>query len=476
MRPERIDPFRLRLARPAGCACDATIFASERVPIDQASVDQLLNAMEIPDAAVVVATPDIHSGYGVPIGSIIATRGSLLPAAVGYDVNCGMRLLATPLRAEESTVRRVAEGVRRLIPLGEGKRNIEPRAEDFDAVLAHGLAGLAEIDPPDARLAASWDPEEVLRDSVRVEDAGAMPGDPSHVSRQARERGGGQLATLGGGNHFLEFQTVDAIFDTDAAEALGLSRGQLVVMIHSGSRALGHQVGEEFLPRAREHAKSRGLSGALGFLPAGDAAGRAYLGAMNAAANFAFANRELMTLLLRRAVHEALSPEVEVALIYDVPHNIAKRERHGGEDLWVHRKGATRAFPPRRMAQAPFDTIGQPAIIPGSMGTSSYLVLGTDTSAASLNSVNHGAGRAMSRTEASGRSRRGKRREGGAAISDEDFRRAMEGILLLCEDRRRIKEEAPQAYKDIDAVMETVVEAGLGRLLARMKPLAVLKG
>lgn len=476
MHTERLDPHRLRLAGPPGSGRSATIFASERIAIDQASLDQLQNALELPDVARVVATPDIHSGFGVPIGSIVATHQTILPAAVGYDINCGMRLLASTLPAERVDVAALAARVRRLVPLGEGKRNIAPPPEALDTVLARGLAGLAEIDPPDPRLAAAWDPAEILRDSARTEDGGTMPGDPSHVSARARERGGGQLGTLGGGNHFIEFQVVDAIFDAEAAEALGLWRGQLVAMIHSGSRALGHQIGEEFMPRARDHARAHGLSGALGFLPVGEGLGRAYVGAMHAAANFASANRELMTLLLRQAAREALGPDAEFTLVYDVPHNIAKRERHGEEELWVHRKGATRAFPARRMRQAPFDRLGQPAVIPGSMGTPSHLVLGTDASAESLHSVNHGAGRAMSRTEASGRSRRGKQRAGGAAISDRDFQRAMAGIILICDDRRRIKEEAPQAYKDIDLVMETVVGAGLARRVAQMRPLAVMKG
>ncbi len=304
-----------------------------------------------------------------------------------------------------------------------------------------------------------------------------MPGDPSTLSPRAIERGQNQLGTLGGGNHFIELQEVVEVREPGPAGEWGLFAGQLVVMIHSGSRGFGHQVGEEYmsLARSRRYGEPH-PSPELCYMPVDSKEGRAYLGAMHAGANLAFANRHLMAALVRKnLVHHY--PGTEMALLYDVPHNMAKWERHGGRELWVHRKGATRAFPAERMAGTPFAGTGQPVLIPGSMGSSSYVLVGVPENERALCSTNHGAGRRMSRTAAAGkvRYRDGKVIRPGL-ITDREFEEAMEGITLICEDRHTIKEEAPQAYKDIDAVIEAVTGAGLAKVVARMRPLAVLKG
>jgi len=315
----------------------------------------------------------------------------------------------------------------------------------------------------------------------RIERGGSLEGDPAAVPARAFERGLPQLGTLGGGNHFVELQRVEAVLDGEAAQAWDLRAGQLVVMIHSGSRGLGHEVGGHYMRLAATHDRRQGIrvpNDHLAILPAGEPEGLRFLGAMNAAANYAFANRQVLAMLARGVLRRELGP-AELPCLYDVAHNLASLERHGEERLVVHRKGATRAFPGERMQGTPFAALGQPVLIPGSMGTASWLLRGVESGARALFSTNHGAGRVMSRTAAKGfkgRGKRGRRQGESGLISDAEFHRSMEGIVLVCEDPRSIKEEAPAAYKDIDAVIDTVVGAGLARPVARMLPLAVLKG
>ena len=311
-----------------------------------------------------------------------------------------------------------------------------------------------------------------------------MKGDPAAVPEKAKNRGRDQLATLGGGNHFIEIQRVERVDDAGIARAWGLWEGQLVVMLHSGSRGFGHEVGGQFMKLAVEVAKRHGLAlrdRELAYMPLEAREAQAYLGAMACAANFAFANRQLMAQLVRRNLRHAFAPDLAVKTVYDVPHNIAKFEfvaggpKGEGRRMCVHRKGATRAFPPARMAGSPYAETGQPVLIPGSMGTASYVLAGIESGAESLFSVNHGAGRLMSRTAAAGVIRRGRVVKPGR-ITDAQFRKSMEGVHLICADRLAIKEEAPDVYKDIDIVIDTVVGAGLATCVARLVPLAVLKG
>ena len=424
-----------------------------------------------------LATPDIHLGYGVPIGCVAALDGMIVPAAVGYDINCGMRLLTTPLDAAEVNAGAIARSIRRDVPLGEGKKSLKLTCNELDAVLERGLEGMLGIEPAGrgGRYGELRDRDEDAADLERAEERGSLSGSPGAVSERAKSRGRPQLGTLGGGNHFIELQRVDRVDDADLARAFGVREGQLVVMIHSGSRGFGHQVGGDYMKLAERISGDRAPSKHLAFLEVDSVKGGDYVGAMNAAANYAFANRQVMTTFVRAAFRAACG-DIEMPCVYDVPHNMAKLETHGAETLWVHRKGATRAFGPERMSGTPFAATGQPVLIPGSMGTASYLLVAGERVADSLCSVNHGAGRAMSRTAAAGKvTRSGKVLKPGL-ISDDDFERAMEGITLVAESRRGAREEAPQAYKDIDAVIETVVGAGLGHVVARMVPRAVLKG
>lgn len=460
-----------------GMRVSPTLYASPRLPLEPDSLRQLKDACRIPTVEKVIATPDIHVGYGVPIGSVVATREVVIPAAVGYDINCGMRLLTTDRYASDVDTALLAGAIRRDIPLGEGKRNIPMDRTEFLEVLEHGVPALATVRRRDHPAWSFVDPATEPQAWTHIEEGGAMRGDPSVLSQRAIERGQNQLGTLGGGNHFIELQEVVNVHDTDTAESWGVFEGQLVVMIHSGSRGFGHQVGEEFMAMARRRRYADPHpSPELCFMPADSTEGRAYLGAMHAGANLAFANRHLMAALVRKNLVYHY-PDIRMDLLYDVPHNMAKWEEHDGKRFWVHRKGATRAFSSLRMAGTPFAATGQPVLIPGSMGTHSYLLAGVPENEKALCSANHGAGRRLSRTAAAGKIRRrdGKILRPGV-ITDEEFMRAMEGVTLVCENRRTIKEEAPQAYKDIDAVIEVVRAAGLARVVAMIRPLAVLKG
>ena len=472
---ERLDAYRLKLQRRDPMRVGAVVYASERIKLEPDALGQLADAAALPGARNVLATPDIHLGYGVPIGCVAGLAGVVVPAAVGYDVNCGMRLLTTPFEAGDVDAGRIARSIRRDVPLGEGMKNVRLAAGDLDKVLEQGLEGLLQVEPGHERYADLRDPAEDAADLECAEERGSVAGAPGALSDRAKSRGRPQLGTLGGGNHFIEIQRVDRVDDSDLAERFGIHEGQCVVMIHSGSRGLGHQVGGDYMKLAERVSSDMAPTRKLGFLEAGSRDGRDYVGAMNAAANFAFANRQVMTTFVRGAFRADLGP-AEMPCVYDVPHNMAKLETHAGEELWVHRKGATRAFGPDRMADTPFAETGQPVLIPGSMGTASYLLVAGGRGADSLWSVNHGAGRVMSRTAAAGKTtRKGKVLKPGL-ITDEEFARAMEGVVLIAGSRRGAREEAPQAYKDIDTVIETVVGAGLGRIVARMVPLAVLKG
>jgi tRNA-splicing ligase RtcB len=456
----------------------ATIYASHAIRIEDDAVRQLRNAASLEDDAVVLATPDIHTGYGVPIGCVFASPTLISPAAVGYDINCGMRLLTTPFTRDEVALEPLARAIRGAIPLGEGKRNLRASQAVLDSVLEHGMAAVPAIAAREDRLSTAFREVEFQDDCRRTEQRGSLAGRAAAVSRRAHERGQSQLATLGGGNHFIEIQLVERVHDTSIASEFGLAAGQVAIMIHSGSRGLGHQVAGDYMRAAHDWCERQQIDlpdRELAYFMLASDEGRAYLGAMNAAANFAYVNRYLMALLVRAVLRRHSTADLPLPCVYDVAHNIAVIEQHHGRTYCVHRKGATRAYPPGLMSGTPFATTGQPVLIPGSMGTASYVLAGTPSGAESLFSVNHGAGRTMSRTAASGRNRRGRPvRE--AAISDRDFAASIEGVTLICEDHRTIKEEAPGAYKDIDAVIAVVTGAGLARPVARLRPLAVLKG
>jgi len=478
MRVEKIDEYRRRIPAHDGMLVDAEFFTSDALPAEESALEQLSDAARIPSALHVLGMPDIHQGYGVPIGAVVGLEEAVVPAAVGYDINCGMRLILTPLVHDEvrGRLERLAHSLRRDIPLGEGKRNVSLPRGKFAAILEGGVRAYLDTKTGDRRLDESRDRREEEADMRRCEDEGSMPGDTRCVSGRAMERGRSQLGTLGGGNHFVEIQRVERVHDRRTADRFGLVEGRITIMIHSGSRGFGHQVGGDYMRLAAERNAGRSPNRYLCFLDAESEEGRRYIAAMHAAANFAFVNRQIMTAFVRRSVRREFG-KMPLPVLYDVPHNIAKRETHFGRKLWVHRKGATRAYPAGRMRGTEWADVGQPVLIPGSMGTASYVLVGTEASAETLHSVNHGAGRTMSRSAARGRRRKSGGRKGRPAlISDEQFDESMRGIVLVCENRRAVKEEAPAAYKDIDEVIRVVAGAGLAQVVCRLVPLAVLKG
>jgi tRNA-splicing ligase RtcB len=429
---------------------------------------QLVNVSTLPGiAGTAQAMPDAHEGYGFPVGGVAAFRardGVISPGGVGYDINCGVRLLASGIEADElghARLESIVHDLSRAIPSGTGRgSHLTFSAEEFDRVLAEGCSYLAE------RGLAT--PEDLDATEARGSLAAA---DPRAVSERAKQRGGGQLGSIGSGNHFVEVQRVEKVFDLAAGEALGLRAGQVVILVHTGSRGLGHQVCTDYV-RAMDAVMVRhGIrlpDRELACAPFDSPEGRKYFGAMCAAANFAFSNRQAITWSARDVFRRALGEAGGLRLVYDVAHNMAKLERHGDEDLVVHRKGATRAFGPSHPeTPAAYRGIGQPVLIPGSMGTASYVLVGTDAGFdLSFGSTCHGAGRAMSRTAAK------------KVQSGNEVRKALEdrGIVVRCASAGELAEEAPYAYKDVDRVVDVVHQAGLARRVARLVPLGVIKG
>jgi tRNA-splicing ligase RtcB len=471
----RIDPIRLHISRCGGMVTDATIFASEAIKLEPEAVRQLCDAASLPPAKKVLATADIHVGFGVPIGAVLGLERAIMPAAVGYDINCGMRLLRTPFSRGNIDTDKIALSIARDVPLGEGKSNLALDRTGLEAVVNKGVASISTLAQRINHPAwEAFNPDEFTDDLKRIEENGCLPSDLASVPNIAIQKGAAQLGTLGGGNHFIEIQYVQQIFDPLLASEFGLFKDQIVVMIHSGSRRFGYEIADQYMNIAAQRPEMAERKKMLSYLPTDSNAGKNYIAAMAAAANFAFTNRHIMALHVRRCFNRMFGP-TPLQLIYDVTHNMAKLETHLGTQLWIHRKGATRAFGQKRMANTIFEKTGQPVIIPGSMGTASFLLVGTGDSEESLCSVNHGAGRVMSRTAALGKSRRGKT-IAQALISDDRFKRSMEGIKLIAADKHKVKEEAPDAYKDIDEVVRVVVECGWAKAVARMVPLAVLKG
>jgi tRNA-splicing ligase RtcB len=414
--------------------------------------------------------PDIHWGYGFPIGGVAAfdiSTGVISPGGVGFDINCGVRLLATPLKVPDLQNRReLVERLYQAVPTGVGaKADLRLSGRELEEMM---LAG------------ARWAVEHgygVPGDIARCEEQGSMKGaDTASVSQKARQRGFPQSGTLGSGNHFLEIQEVKEIYDQKAATLFGVSRGQVAVMIHCGSRGLGHQVCTDHLRNLEAATKKYGIKlpdRQLACAPITSPEGKAYFGGMAAAANYAWANRQMITDLTRKVLVKLYGIKYEqMPLVYDVAHNVAKMEVHrvDGKEMQVcvHRKGATRAFGPGSPDLPPeFAETGQPVIIPGSMGTPSFLLRGTAVAMEkTFGSTCHGAGRVTSRTQA-------KKDVRGKDIREQ---LAREGIIVRAPNEASIAEEAPQVYKPSEEVVRVVDALGISRLVAKLVPLGVIKG
>lgn len=474
---EKIDNYRWRVPRGTkpGMLTDAVIYADEHLLRDilrDQSLEQAINVAMLPGiVGSSLAMPDIHQGYGFPIGGVAATQpdegGVVSPGGVGFDINCGVRLLHSTVTREQVApkMRDLVNQLFRDVPSGAGRGgSIRVSYQDLNRVLEGGVGWMVEH--------GYGFPE----DMAACEESGAIDGaDTGAVSDRAKKRGLTQIGTLGSGNHFLEVQYVEKIFDPDAARTFGLCENEIVVLIHSGSRGLGHQVCTDFLRDMDESMHRYGISlpdRQLACVPVHSKEGQAYLGAMRAAANFAWANRQGITHFTRLAFKRIFGQKEELRLVYDVCHNIAKLERHqvGGRQLkvMVHRKGATRAFPAGR-PEVPelYKSCGQPVLIPGSMGTASYVLVGAQGALEqTFGTTCHGAGRVMSRTAA----RKSKFAENAKQRLED------QGIIVRSETRDGITEEIPEAYKDVDAVINVVHNAGLAKRVARLKPLGVIKG
>jgi tRNA-splicing ligase RtcB len=477
---ERIDDYRLRIPKSykTGMHVDGIIYADARLVGDlkaDKAPEQVANVATLPGiVGQSMAMPDIHLGYGFPIGGVAAfdsKDGVISPGGVGYDINCGVRLLRTKLGEDNlapAMLDRLVKAIYDNVPSGVGSSGkIRISQQAVAQVLSHGARWAVDN---------GYGSEEDLE---YTEEHGQMAGaDLAGVSKRALERGMPQLGTLGAGNHFLEIQVVDQVYDTGAAEALGLASGQVTVMIHTGSRGLGYQVCDDSVRTMGETARKYKIAlvdRQLACAPVDSPEGREYFGAMVCAANYAWANRQAIAHWVREAFARTLGQPLEalgMGQVYDVAHNIAKFEEHrvgnGCARLCVHRKGATRAFGPNNPATpARYRHLGQPVLIPGDMGTHSYVLLGTETADRdTFGSACHGAGRVWSRTRALAET---KSRDVAAELR-------AKGIKVMAASKEVLREEVPDAYKDVDAVVDICHNAGIARRVVRMRPLGVVKG
>lgn len=434
--------------------------------IEDNSLNQLVNVASLPGVhKYVLGMPDIHQGYGFPVGGVAALRvrdGVISPGGIGYDINCGVRLLTSSniLSEVQAEIKNLAHQIQRDVPSGTGRGgDLKLDASELRKVLNTGLEWAVQ------RGYASE------KDRAFVESRGFYSGaDAAFVSDEAKTRGSDQLGTIGAGNHFVEIQRVAQILDQEVAQKFSLFPDQVCVMIHTGSRGLGHQTCTDYVRQMVARLSHYGLTlpdRELAAAPFASEDGQNYFKAMACAANFAWTNRQLITFHIRNAWRKIVGRS-ELELLYDVSHNIAKIEEYGGESCVLHRKGATRAFGPGH-PELPdrYSETGQPVIIPGSMGTASYVLAGTEGSMLhTFGSCCHGAGRRLSRMRAKKTIDYNKLRKG---LEDQ-------GIVVCAGSARGLLEEAPEAYKDVDQVIDVVRKTGIGRPVAKLVPLAVIKG
>ena len=450
----------------------ARIYVSEKIleAVEEDALKQVVNVASLPGIMnYSLAMPDLHTGYGFVIGGVAATKypdGVISPGGVGYDISCAVRLLKSDLTREEVSpyLDKLAAEIQKEVPSGLGRgRTIKLSIEQIDKILEGGVPKLVK---------QGYGEKE---DIENCEEKGRMEqADASCVSERAKNRGRDQVGTLGSGNHFCSLEKVEKVFDEESAKVFGLFEGQVVVMIHTGSRGLGHQIATDYIHimmRAMPKYSIRLPDRELACAPFSSSEGQRYFKAMSCGTNYAYSNRHMIAYYVKKAWKKVLGERTNLRLLYDVAHNIAKVEEHqiDGEKmkLVVHRKGATRAFPAGH-PEIPekYRKVGQPVLIPGTMGTASYVCIGTEKGKETFYSTAHGAGRAMSRHAAM------------RMVSGQEVVKKLEqkGIIVKCRSMRGIAEEAPLAYKDIDSVVEVVHQAGLSKKVARLIPLAVIKG
>ncbi|MBU0708231.1 RtcB family protein [Patescibacteria group bacterium] len=462
---EKISPNKYLVSETKYQIVKAVVYAKkELLPLMQGdlSLDQLVEASRLPKViSPVIGMPDIHQGFGLPIGGVMATQGLLSVGAVGMDINCGVRLLKssftyTPEFPNRELLSNLIAQIEKLVPAGVGRERKKGLSLSFEKVVTQGINYLVQ-----EGFATEDD-----RDST--EEYGYLEGARmDSLTVKAVSRAENQLGTLGSGNHFIEILKVEEVIDQEVARQFGLFKHQICVMVHCGSRALGHQTCNDYTDifwdlrfKYQINTPRKGLAA----LPIEVPEAQRYFAAMAASVNFAFCNRQVITHFIRSVFEKQFGLEGRLELLYDVAHNIAKWEKHGGEKVLIHRKGATRALPPgHQQNPKKYLTTGHPAIVPGSMGAPSYVLVGTDKNAETFFSVNHGAGRAMSRTKAK------------KTIRESDFQEKVKGIIHNL-PFRLIADEAPQAYKDIDLAVDTLVEIGLAKKVVKLAPLAVIQG
>ncbi|UCF34560.1 MAG: RtcB family protein [Phycisphaerales bacterium] len=478
---ERIDDSRWRVPKSykPEMRVDGIIYADDvlikSIKRDK-SPEQVANVACLPGiVGSSLAMPDIHWGYGFCIGGVAATDpeegGVISPGGVGYDINCGVRLIHTNMAADRvrKKIDQLVEALFNTVPCGVGRGGVfKFNRRELDRIMEQGSKFVVQ------EKGLGWN-----SDIETTEAEGCLPGArPDFVSQRAYERGKDQCGTLGSGNHFLEVQVVEEVYDDNAASVLGLEKGHIALMIHSGSRALGYQVCDDAIKELRNVPRKYGIElpdRQLVCAPIRSPEGEKYLGAMRAAANFAWANRQIMTHLARKVFGEVFGTPAEqlgMHMIYDVAHNIAKMEYHevGGKrrEVCVHRKGATRAFPPGHLDLPPrYRSIGQPVLVPGDMGRASYVLVGQQNSMdETFGSCCHGAGRLMSRTAAIKAAK-------GRSIKKELLQ---SGVVARARGRTGLDEEQPDAYKDVGEVVNAVHNSGISRRVAKLRPIGVIKG
>lgn len=462
---EKVSEYKFKIPKQGNMKTDAYIFASEKILAkmkEDKTLIQLANVASLPSVVnYPSAMPDAHEGYGFPVGGVAAFTEIVSPGGVGFDINCGVRLLDAGLNKDDiiPKIKELAEKLFRNIPAGLGEEsNIKINQNQLDQILEIGV---------------DWAIENgygYSEDKYKIEENGRMDGDPNTVSKTAKGRGKNQLGSLGSGNHFLEVQYVDKILNEDLAKRFNLYRGKILVMIHTGSRGLGHQVASDYIAEIVRTNKALPEKD-LAYTALDSDIGQKYIKAMKSAVNFAFTNRQIITYLTREVFYDIFRID-NIKIIYDVAHNIAKIEKHkiNGEsrEVVVHRKGATRAFPAGSLdIPEVYRNIGQPVLIPGSMGTASYLLVGSEGAMKdSFGSTCHGAGRTMSRSKAKNIFR-------AKSVIEKLIK---QGIIVKAKTEAGVVEEVPEAYKDVDEVVEAVINNDLSKPVAKMKPIIVIKG
>ncbi len=470
MKIKKIEEFVFEIPKSGRMNVPARVFLSDELisSVDEGSLEQLANIASLPGIQKYpVGLPDIHYGYGAPIGSVAAfdvNEGGVSPGMCGFDINCGVRLLKTNMHLSDAKpkLKKFVDEIFKNVPSGVGKKsNVKFSKSEFTKVLEEGAKAIV-------------DRYGYENDLLHIEEGGFMETDARSVSEKAIKRGIHQLGTLGAGNHFVEVQVVDKIFDEKTAKKFGLFEGEIVVMIHTGSRGFGHQVATDFVKLLNE--KYREISKSIPdpeliYAPSGSKEEEDYFNAMKAASNFAWANREMISHQVRKAFKKVYGSD-SMPLLYDLAHNIIKKRKHfvGGKkkEVYVHRKGATRAFGPNE-PEVPSDykSVGQPVLLPGSMGTSSYVMVGTEAAMKkTFGSIAHGAGRLLSRSKAT------------SEFTDNQIIKELSelGVYARSASKGVLSEEAPKAYKDVSEVVRVCEGSGIAKAVAKLRPLGVVKG